>query len=177
MEKIFQEAVNDAQVIAPFQSHGHDHGQCVVEAIAAAESRCEKDGSSFTPLRRKVLELVWSSHGPVGAYEVLEKLRSSRRNAAPPTVYRALEFLMEHGLIHRIESLNAYVGCGDPARRHGGQFLICRDCQSVAELDDRAIDRAVTRRADALGFDVEQQTVEIIGQCADCSARGDNEGE
>lgn len=175
MGKMFQEAGTDTQVIAPFQSHGHDHGQCVVDAIAAAESRCEKDGSSFTPLRRKVLELVWSSHGPVGAYELLEKLRGSRRNAAPPTVYRALDFLMEHGLIHRIESLNAYVGCGDPARLHGGQFLICRDCQSVAELDDSAIDRAVTRRADALGFDVQQQTVEIIGQCADCSARGNDD--
>lgn len=175
MEKSTQGAANDAQVIAPFRSLAHDHGQCVVEAIAAAESRCEKDGSSFTPLRRQVLELVWSSHEPVGAYELLEKLRRSRRKAAPPTVYRALDFLMEHGLIHRIESLNAYVGCGDPERRHGGQFLICRDCQSVAELDDSAIDKAVARRADALGFDVQQQTVEIIGQCANCVARGRND--
>ncbi|NKB19455.1 MAG: transcriptional repressor [Alphaproteobacteria bacterium] len=171
MGKQGSNATKDAEVIAPFQSHVHDHGQCVADAISAAETRCAEDGSSFTPLRREVLELVWSSHGPIGAYELLEKLRDSRRNAAPPTVYRALDFLMEHGLIHRIESLNAYIGCGDPERHHGAQFLICRDCQSVAELDDKAIGRAVTRRADALGFDVEQQTVEVIGQCADCSAR------
>ena len=161
---------DDAQIIAPFLSHKHDHGKCVADAIAAAELRCKKEGLSFTPLRRLVLELVWSSHGPIGAYDVLEKLRDSRRNAAPPTVYRALDFLMEHRLIHRIESLNAYVGCGDPSRHHGGQFLICRDCHAVAELDDRAIGRAVSRRADALGFDVQQQTVEVIGLCAECSA-------
>ena len=79
-------------------------------------------------------------------------------------------FFIEHGLIHRIESLNAYVGCGDPARRHGGQFLICRDCKSVAELDDTDIDRAVIRRADALGFEAEQQTVEVVGRCSACSS-------
>jgi len=162
---------DDRQVIAPFHSHAHDHGQCVVDAIAAAETCCAKDGLSFTPLRRQVLELIWSSHGPIGAYDLLEKLRASRRNAAPPTVYRALDFLMENGLIHRIESLNAYVGCGDPERHHGAQFLICRDCQCVAELDDDEIGKAVTRRAKALGFSIHQQTVEVVGQCADCAAR------
>jgi Fur family zinc uptake transcriptional regulator len=122
-----------------------------------------------------VLELVWSSHGPIGAYELLDKLRVSRGNAEPPTVYRALDFLIEHALIHRIESLNAYVGCGDPTRRHGGQFLICRDCKSVAELDDNAIARAVIRRADALGFDAQRQTVEVIGRCFDCSVERKND--
>lgn len=161
--------MKDAKVIAPFQPDPHDHAQCVSEAIAAAESCCEKDGLSFTPLRRQVLELIWSSHGPIGAYELLDKLRASRGNAEPPTVYRALDFLIEHSLIHRIESLNAYVGCGDPTRRHGGQFLICRDCKSVAELDDNAIARAVIRRADTLGFEVQQQTVEVVGRCFDCS--------
>ena len=159
----------DDKVIVPFQPDRHDHGQCISEAIAAAETYCKKHGLSFTPLRRQVLELVWSSHGPIGASELLDKLRVSRGNAEPPTVYRALDFFIEHGLIHRIESLNAYVGCGDPARRHGGQFLICRDCKSVAELDDIAIDRAVIRRAVALGFEAEQQTVEVVGRCSACS--------
>ena len=158
------------KVIIPFHPDQHDHGQCVSEAIAAAETYCKEYGLSFTPLRRQVLKLVWSSHGPIGAYELLDKLRVSRGNAEPPTVYRALEFFIENGLIHRIESLNAYVGCGDPTRRHGGQFLICRDCKSVAELDDTDIDRAVIRRADALGFEAEQQTVEVVGRCSACSS-------
>ena len=164
----------DDGVIVPFQPDQHDHGQCVSEAIAAAETYCKKYGLSFTPLRRQVLELVWSSHGPIGAYELLDKLRVSRGNAEPPTVYRALEFFIENRLIHRIESLNAYVGCGDPARRHGGQFLICRDCKSIAELDDVAIDRAVNRRAGALGFEAEQQTVEVVGLCSVCSGEARN---
>ena len=107
----------DGNILAPFKPKNHDHEKCVAEAIAAAEARCARDGRSFTPLRRRVLELVWSSHGPVGAYELLDELRAERRGAAPPTVYRALDFLMGNGLIHRIESLNAYVGCGSPDQR------------------------------------------------------------
>lgn len=170
----------DGNILAPFQPKNHDHRKCVSEAIAAAEARCARDGRSFTPLRRRVLELVWSSHGPVGAYDLLDALRTERRGAAPPTIYRALEFLMENGLIHRIESLNAYVGCGNPDdhsdQHHGGQFLICRDCGSVAELDDPKIARAVATRAGALGFQVEQQTVEVTGLCPRCDGGGDGEG-
>ena len=111
----------DGNILAPFQPQNHDHRKCIDDAIAAAETRCARDGRSFTALRRQVLELVWSSHGPVGAYDLLDMLRAKRRNAAPPTVYRALEFLLQCGLIHRIESLNAYVGCGSPYEHHGGQ--------------------------------------------------------
>jgi len=163
----------DGNILAPFQPKNHDHGKCVAEAIAAAEARCTRERRSFTPLRRRVLELVWSSHGPVGAYELLDELRSERRGAAPPTIYRALDFLMGNGLIHRIESLNAYVGCGSPdhhAEQHkGGQFLICRDCGAVAELDDPAIAQTIATRAQTLGFDVERQTIEVTGLCPRCS--------
>ena len=162
-------------VIAPFQPQTHNHKKCISEAMAAADLCCDKAGLTFTPLRRKVFELVWSSHGPIGAYELLDRLKDSHRKAAPPTVYRALDFLMEHGLIHRIESLNAYIGCGDPARHHGGQFLICQDCRTVAELDDEAVARAVESRANAMGFTVGQQTVEVIGRCADCSSGSRND--
>lgn len=164
----------DGNILAPFQPRNHDHRKCIDDAIAAAENRCARDGRSFTALRRQVLELVWSSHGPVGAYELLDMLRAKRRNAAPPTVYRALDFLLDCGLIHRIESLNAYVGCGSPDQHHGGQFLICRDCGAVAELDDPAISRAIKRKAESLGFDIEQQTIEVTGRCPPCmaSARG-----
>jgi len=168
----------DGNILAPFQPKNHDHEKCVAEAIGAAEARCARDGRSFTPLRRRVLELVWSSHGPVGAYELLDALRAERRGAAPPTIYRALEFLMENGLIHRIESLNAYVGCGSPDNhqdhRHGGQFLICRDCGAVAELADPAIARAVATRARALGFAVEQQTIEVTGLCPRCTGAAES---
>ena len=160
----------DGNILAPFQPSNHDHRKCIDDAIAAAETRCARDGRSFTALRRQVLELVWSSHRPLGAYDLLDMLRDQRRNAAPPTVYRALEFLLECGLIHRIESLNAYVGCGSPDAHHGGQFLICRECSAVAELDDPAISRAIARKASALGFDVEQQTIEVTGLCPSCGA-------
>ena len=166
----------DGNILAPFQPRNHDHEKCVAEAIAAAEMRCARDGRSFTPLRRRVLELVWSHHGPVGAYDLLDALRAERRGAAPPTIYRALEFLMDSGLIHRIESLNAYVGCGSPENHHGGQFLICRDCGSVAELDDPAIAHAIASRAKAIGFGVEQQTIEVTGLCPRCTGDGDPRG-
>jgi Fur family zinc uptake transcriptional regulator len=164
----------DGNILAPFQPTNHDHGKCVAEAIAIAEARCAPDGRTITPLRRRVLELVWSSHGPVGAYELLDALRAERRGAAPPTIYRALDFLMGNGLIHRIESLNAYVGCGSPdnhpEQHHGGQFLLCRDCGAVAELDDPAIARTISTRAKALGFHVESQTIEVTGLCPRCAA-------
>lgn len=162
----------DGSILAPFQPRNHDHGKCVTEAIAAAEARCAEDGQRFTALRRRVLELVWSGHGPVRAYDILDALRDERRGAAPPTVYRALDFLLGLGLIHRIESLNAYVGCGRPQRAHGGQFLICRVCGAVAELDDGGISRAVAKGADEVGFAAEHQMVEVVGLCPRCQAAG-----
>ncbi len=162
----------DSNILVPFQPTDHNHRKCVDDAVAVAEARCARNGRRFTPLRRRVLELVWTSHGPVGAYDILDLLKNERRRAAPPTVYRALDFLMENGLIHRIESLNAYVGCGSPDHRHGGQFLICRSCGAVAELDDAAIARTIARGAKTLGFDVEQQTIEVVGLCPECGPAG-----
>jgi Fur family zinc uptake transcriptional regulator len=161
-----------SDVIAPFPTESHDHVHCIEEALDAAEQKCSEEGLRLTPLRRRVLELVWSSHEPVGAYHILDTLREERAGAAPPTVYRALEFLRDHDLIHRIESLNAFVGCGDPARRHGGQFLICTECGAVAELDDPDIAGAVACRADALGFTVDRQTIEVSGRCGACAGKG-----
>jgi Fur family zinc uptake transcriptional regulator len=162
--------MSDRPVLSPFPKEGHDHDRCVDDALAAAEQRCARRAAALTPLRRRVLELVWQSHGPVRAYDLLDRLRAERRGAAPPTVYRALDFLLGQGLIHRIESLNAYVGCSDPDRKHGGQFLICGRCGTVAELDDDDIARAVAGRARALGFAVERQTIEVMGLCPRCAA-------
>ncbi len=108
-----------------FTSADHDHGHCVATALDAAASLCQRRRARLTPLRRRVLELVWRSHEPQGAYDILDTLGERGRRAAPPTVYRALDFLLGQGLIHRIESLNAFVGCRDPDTPHAGQFLIC----------------------------------------------------
>ena len=90
---------------------GHDHRKCVSEAMAVADELCAKRGARMTELRRRVLNLIWDSHAPVGAYAIMDMLKREGRNAMPPTVYRALDFLQEQGLIHRIASLNAFIGC------------------------------------------------------------------
>lgn len=146
----------------------HDHDHCIETAIATAERLCREQGLRFTTLRRRVLELVWHSHRPIGAYELLEHLGDAAKRPAPPTVYRALEFLIEAGLVHRLDSLNAYVGCADPGRLHTGQFLICRECRTVIELDDRGIEDLVTNKAAALGFTEVRQVLEIEGLCNSC---------
>ena len=146
----------------------HDHEHCVSGAVDAAEALCARHGVRLTDLRRRVLELVWGSHAPVGAYDLLRRLSQEHRSAAPPTVYRALDFLLEQGLIHRIESLNAFVGCAAPDAAHAGQFLICSNCGVAAELEDPRIDRAISRSAAEIGFAVEQKTVELRGLCPGC---------
>jgi Fur family zinc uptake transcriptional regulator len=155
-----------------FRAASHDHGSCVESALDRAAAVCARHGARLTELRRQVLELVWRGHEPIGAYALLEALRASHPNAAPPTIYRALDFLIEQGLIHRIESLNAYVGCSQPERPHVSQFLICGRCGAAAELDDPAIARAVVTRAAELGFVVERQTIELRGLCPSCRATG-----
>lgn len=146
----------------------HDHLACVAAALDRAAALCEERGARLTPLRRQVLQLVWGGHEPVGAYAILEALQKMHRRPTPPTVYRALEFLIEQGLVHRIESLNAYVGCDRPEAEHVSQFMICTGCGGAAELDDHAITDAVMRQAARLGFAIERQTIEIRGLCPRC---------
>ena len=151
---------------------GHDHDSCVSAAIATAERLCRDRGLRFTALRRRVLMLVWDSHKPVGAYDILDGLRDEGRAAAPPTVYRALDFLIEAGLVHRLDSLNAFIGCPDPSRPHAGQFLICRQCRTVLELDDPEIDSVVANKAEQLGFTSVDQMLEVQGLCSNCGGDG-----
>jgi Fur family zinc uptake transcriptional regulator len=161
--------VNAATFSSPFKPRRHRHQRCVDDALSGAEQLCAGRGLKLTPLRRRVLELIWSRHEPARAYDILEQLDGEGRSGAPPTVYRALEFLLANGLVHRIQSLNAYVGCGEPATAHAGQFLICRACNAVGELDDPEIEALIAGKAGATGFDVERQTIEIMGLCPDCS--------
>lgn len=154
-----------------FPPSAHDHAGCVDQAIRTAETLCRERGLRFTAIRRRVLELVWDSHKPIGAYDILESLASESGSAAPPTVYRALDFLIEAGLVHRLDSLNAFIGCPDPARKHAGQFLICRDCRTVAELGDTEIEQLVADKAAGLGFTAVRQMLEIEGLCDSCRSR------
>ena len=158
-------------MMAPFHGHDHDHAGCVEAALGDAERLCARRGARLTKLRRRVLECVWRSHAPVGAYDILDALRAESRRAAPPTVYRALAFLMEQGLVHRLESRNAYIGCAMPAAPHSGQFLICGECGTVGEVADSAIAQAVARRTEELGFSLHRQTIELTGLCPQCRDR------
>lgn len=152
----------------PFPIKGHDHERCVEEAFERAEKLCAERGLRLTDLRRRVLKIVWDSHRPIGAYDILERLHEQGRRGAPITVYRALDFLMEHGFVHRLASRNAYLGCGNPEDSHRGQFLICRDCGRVGELFDDRLNNAIDRTAAKVNFAVELPIVEVTGLCGDC---------
>jgi len=131
----------------------HDHDHCVSSALAEADSLCLRQGVRLTALRRRVLELVWQSHRPLGAYDILATLsEQDGRRAAPPTVYRALDFLLENGLVHRIASLNAFIGCSHPEHPHQGQFLICRNCHTAIELEQASIAEAIESAARTVDF-------------------------
>jgi Fur family zinc uptake transcriptional regulator len=146
----------------------HDHAACIDAALDRAGELCARRGARLTRLRRRVLELVWQGHAAVKAYDLLAELDRKRGAAKPPTVYRALDFLIAHGLVHRLESLNAYVGCPQPEAPHDGQFLICEACGQVSEFEARAILRAIETQAADLGFAVGQPMVEVRGVCRGC---------
>ena len=158
----------DNSVLIPFKSHSHDHQRCVKSALVDAEKTCKAAGLKLTKIRRQVLELVWNSHAPIKAYEILEHLQKNNPRAVPPTVYRALDFLQDAGLIHRIESLNAFIGCGDPNEPHSGQFLICSTCGAAAELNEPQITMLINSHASQLGFQAVQPLIEIRGLCPRC---------
>jgi Fur family zinc uptake transcriptional regulator len=162
------------EVADGFPDPHHDHGHCVASALGSAEAICVARGEKLTALRRQVLELVWGGHRPTGAYDILAAMQAQTgRKIAPPTVYRTLDFLQQQGLVHRIESLNAYVGCRAPGRPHDVQFMICRQCGTAVELDDRRVARALETVAGAAGFAIERRVVELSGRCARCVALPD----
>jgi Fur family zinc uptake transcriptional regulator len=153
---------------ALFPPEEHDHDTCVSDALAKAEEICAARGARLTQMRRRVLEFVWESHIPLGAYDILGRINESGGRTAPITVYRALEFLMAHELVHRLASLNAYTGCGLPGTPHGAHFLICNACGAAAELQDTRIDLAISRGAAQAGFAVDAPVVEVRGLCPAC---------
>src|SRR6185312_12222126 len=133
------------------KSHHHHHD--AAGFVREVERECTSRGLRLTPLRREVLELVARARKPVKAYDLLESLRDSHAGAAPPTVYRALDFLLEHGFIHKLESINAFVYCQHPSEAHQVPFLICDVCENATELcDDGAVAGLIEKRAGTLGF-------------------------
>jgi Fur family transcriptional regulator, zinc uptake regulator len=153
-----------------------EFSQGTSELLDSARMVCEQRGARLTALRRHVLGMILDSTSPVGAYELLDRLRVTRRGAAPPTMYRVLGFLLEQGLIHRIERLSAFVGCvaGCTATPHGelhthaSQFLICRNCGGVVEIENQAVAAALGRAAQDVGFSISSAIVEADGLCSAC---------
>jgi Fur family transcriptional regulator, zinc uptake regulator len=152
-----------------FPAPDHDHGRCAADAIDHAERVCERRSQKFTPIRRQVLQALLSSHRPLGAYEVIDELAKSMPRPAPITVYRALDFLIENGLVHRIESRNAFLAC---AHDHDAAamvaFLICERCGSVGEIPAAPLAQSLNAAARATGFAPKLSVVEITGTCAHC---------
>jgi Fur family transcriptional regulator, zinc uptake regulator len=149
-------------------SRRHNHQLCIEDALDRAEAVCAARGTRLTAIRRRVLEFVWGQHQPIGAYVILERLRKENAAAAPPTVYRALEFLMAQGLVHRLASLNAFIGCPQPEAIHTSQFLICTSCGEVTEIEGGEITASAQRKAAERGFSLDRLTIELAGRCPRC---------
>lgn len=141
------------------------HKTCVQQALSHAEDVCDRAGARLTKTRRDVLELLWQSHQPRKAYDILSDLARADASAKPPTVYRALDFLQELKLVHKIESLNAYIGCDG---EHAHQYLICQKCGTVTDIHNEKVSDIVRKKAQEAGFRVQNTVIEIKGQCKKC---------
>lgn len=154
-------------ILNPFKTHNHK--TCIKTAFINAEHICAQHNLRFTAIRRDVFSVIWGSHQPITAYDILRELRTNKPNAEPPTVYRALEFLLENDLIHRIESLNAYIGCDHIGNVHRCQFLICCHCHKAVELScENSINQAIFSEAEEYQFKIDKQIIEIQGTCKQC---------
>lgn len=149
--------------------HPHDHQGCINTALQQATKLCIEQGVRLTPIRKRVLELVWQSHKPMGAYDLLPALAADGFNSAPPTVYRALDFLLDLGLVHRLASLNAFIGCSHPGHEHQSCFLICKVCGKAHEMEVQSLFTTLSDTAKTQGFEAETQITEVVGTCPQCS--------
>ena len=143
----------------------------LAQLIERADTICRERGARLTEQRKAVLRLLCESDKPLSAYDLLDRMRVMIRNPAPPTVYRALDFLLEQGLVHKLESLHAFIGCTHPEHPHASQFLICRDCGEVAEVEDPNIAKSLNAAVKAIGFRTKRPVVELLGTCAQCTEK------
>ena len=141
---------------------------CAQAALADAEVVCLARGARLTPIRRAVLTEIWANHEATKAYDLIERLSSGGNLIKPPTVYRALDFLLAHGLIHRIESLNAFIGCHHPTTHHQAILMICDRCGTINEAASEALNGILGSLTRAEHFQVSHQSIELHGLCAAC---------
>lgn len=141
------------------------HAACVDDALFHADEVCRKAGARLTKTRRQILEMLWKSHQPRKAYDLLSELGKEDPGAKPPTVYRALDFLQELGLVHKVESLNAFIGCNGS---HTHQYLVCQKCGEVADIQDAGLSDVLREKAWEKGFRVTAAIIEIKGFCGKC---------
>lgn len=153
----------------PDPFHAHDHAHCCETVLRRAEEQARAEGVRLTPVRRRVLEILLESHRALGAYDVLERLAAEGYGKQPPVAYRALDFLVEQGLVHRVRRLNAYAACVSDQRDHSPAFLICRQCETVAEAESADLRAALDGLCAANGFAPERRTVELLGLCSRCA--------
>ncbi len=146
----------------------HDHAHCAGDVLARAEALAAERGVRLTPVRRRVLEILLEAHRALGAYDVLQRLAAEGFGNQPPVAYRALDFLVENGLAHRIRRLNAFTACMHPGEAHAPAFLICRACDAVAEAPAAPVRAALDRAAGELGFVIERSNIEALGLCPSC---------
>ena len=137
--------------------------------LEAASDACSRSNVQLTELRRTVLGLVLQAERPLTAYQLLDRLKETRRGAVPPTIYRALDFLIDNKLIHKVERLNAFMPCEAGHHDHAVQFLICTECGQVAELEDRSVSQALDQAARAEGFRPSSMIIEVEGLCSACA--------
>lgn len=150
--------------------HSHDHAHCTHAVLARAETMIAANGARLTPVRRRVLEILLEQHRAMGAYDVLQRLAAEGFGNQPPVAYRALEFLVDQGLAHRIDRLNAFTACMTPGEAHAPAFLICRSCAAVAEAPAATVRAALEAAAADLGFAIDRASIEATGTCPACRA-------
>ena len=146
----------------------HDHSHCAGDNLARAEALMAERGARLTPVRKRVLEILLEAHKALGAYDVLQRLAAEGYGNQPPVAYRALDFLVEQGLAHRIQRLNAFTACMHAGEAHAPAFLICDRCATVAEAPVAPIRAALEATAAELGFAVDRVSLEATGLCPAC---------
>ncbi len=147
----------------------HDHRDCVRRVLAEAERRASEDKVNFTPVRRHTLAILLENHVAMPAYSLLKRLNADGFGSQPPVVYRALDFLIGQGFVHRVERLNAFIACLYPDKTHEPAFLICRDCRLVAEVCAPPAPHLLVQNAQVLGFRIERSVMEVEGLCSGCA--------
>lgn len=156
----------------PIGFKAHSHTACSAEITGKAEAYCAANKLRFTATRRRVLALLLEEHRALGAYDILQRLTKEKPGAQPIAVYRALDFLIAHGLAHKVERLNGYIACGHPLEAHAPAFMICRVCDSVTEATSSPSKGRLGKAAREAGFKIEKTVVEAEGLCPNCLAAG-----